>query len=148
MVSSNSDSLGIIRELPGYGKYVFFIILTTCYLTCQIPYFMIVLYFRCCHDLLHSLAVKIRAVSRCSCLLIPVFFHAVTTSRTSYDSLSMELFPLFACARHVVHSSAESSTVPIKRASPYKLVRFNSDGTFSPLLRPGHAFEAILSQDS
>ena len=95
--------------------------------------------------MLHSLAVKIRAVSRCSCLLVPVFFHAVTSTRSSYDSLSLELFPLFACARHVVHPSSESSVTRVKHASPRKLIRFNSDGTFSPLLKPGQSVVSTVS---
>ena len=93
--------------------------------------------FRCCHDLLHSFAMKIRAVSGCSCLLLPIFFHAITSSRTCYDSLSLELFPLFACSRHVIIPSSDSGTSVCRPASPYKLIRFNSDGTYSPLFRPG-----------
>ena len=106
----------------------------------------LILFFRCCHDILHSLAVKIRDVSRCSCLWLPLSFHAVTSARNTYDSLSLELFPLYACDRHCIRSSAPPFKVDTKRASPYKLVRFMPDGSYVPLLTPSQCQRLITSE--
>lgn len=77
-----------------------------------------------------------RAFTACNCLLLPVFFHCVrahTTNRQSYDSVCLELYPLFACDTHNVPVVSTSNMSPVKSNSPRRLVRFPGDSRIDTL---------------
>ena len=75
-------------------------------------------------------------MTKCNCILLPQSFHSVTTCRASYESISLELFPLYSCELHRV-SLTPPLAPTVTRASPYKLVRFDSSGSIIPLISPG-----------
>lgn len=75
-----------------------------------------------------------RNFTSCACLLVPSFFHCIQSisgSRPSYESLCLELVPLYACDRHHVPVIV---TKPIPTAAPRvprKLLKFTRDSSSS-----------------
>lgn len=54
-------------------------------------------------------------------------------NRHHYDSLSLELFPIYSCPRHHIQIAQSHSVAPPKLNSPRRLVRFSPDGSFIPI---------------
>ena len=101
-------------------------------------YFIFVnLSISCCHKHLLALVKGFQKISGCDCILVPLFFHCVSSvNRHHYDSLSLELFPVYSCSRHQIHSDSVKPEKPSRPNSPRRLVRFSSNGTFTPVRVP------------
>ena len=68
-----------------------------------------------------------RAYTACTCILVPNFFHCVqslATSRAGYDSVSLELFPIYSCDRHNVPVIVTTPLPATHVNSPRRLVKF------------------------
>ena len=63
---------------------------------------------------------------------MPVYFHALTakTTRPVYESMSLELFPLYACPVHTLPESVVLTPAASQFNSPRKLVKFHRDGSY------------------
>ena len=104
--------------------------------------------FSCCGPLLYQLVRDFRACTSCNCLLLPVFFHCVrahSTGRQSYDSVCLELYPLFACDLHHVPIISTSAMPPVVSNSPRRLVKFTTDAnsSISTLPSDGSIFSTL-----
>ena len=86
-----------------------------------------------------------RNFTSCDCILLPVFYHCVGPHRFNYESMSVELFPLYCCSCHRLPEKPAVTGGNLSRNSPRKLVKFRPDGSYFPLQAPSKRSSELSS---